>query len=133
MARPHKQTVDYFPHYCNHGKTIHILQRKFGNDGYSFWFRLLELLGKTEGHFYDYSNPAEWEFMLTETHVDEVTANNILSTLAELNAIDKELAEDKIIWCQHLVDNVSDVYKRRAISLPLKPFRDSKKTEKEAK
>ena len=45
MARPRKQTVDYFPHYCKCGRTIFILENRFGNDGYAFWFKLLEILG----------------------------------------------------------------------------------------
>ena len=49
MTRPKKQTVDYFPHSCNHKKTIYILEERYGNNGYSFWFKLLEMLGNTEG------------------------------------------------------------------------------------
>lgn len=45
MARPKKQTVDYFPHFVKGGRTIFILENKFGNDGYAFWFKLLEILG----------------------------------------------------------------------------------------
>jgi hypothetical protein len=52
MARPTKQTVDYFPHDCHHGQTIYILEKRFGNDGYAFWFNLLELLGSSEGALY---------------------------------------------------------------------------------
>lgn len=49
MARPKKQTVDYFPHFVKGGRTIFILENKFGNDGYAFWFKLLEILGESEG------------------------------------------------------------------------------------
>ncbi len=51
MARPKKQTVDYFPHFVKGGRTIFILENKFGNDGYAFWFKLLEILGESEGIF----------------------------------------------------------------------------------
>ena len=36
LARPTKQTVDYFPHFVDDGKTKFILQNLYGNDGYSF-------------------------------------------------------------------------------------------------
>ena len=36
MARPKKQTVDYFPHFVKGGRTIFILENKFGNDGYAY-------------------------------------------------------------------------------------------------
>lgn len=123
MSRPRKSTVDYFPHDTDAGssKTMFTLQSRFGNDGYAFWFKLLELLGRTEGHVYDYNNPADWQFMLAITLVNEDTANNILQTLVDLGAIDKNLAKKKVIWCQNFVDNVADAYKRRQVALPLRP------------
>ena len=48
MTRPRKQTVDWFPHYCRHGKTMAILEEKYGNNGFAFSFKLLEILGDTE-------------------------------------------------------------------------------------
>ena len=127
MGRPHKATVDYFPHFCNKGKTLFVLQTKFGNDGYAFWFKLLSLLGQSDGHYFDYNDPTDWEFLLAETDVNAPTALNILATLVELKAIDRDLAQRKIIWCQNFVNNVADVYKRRQTPLPEKPEADSLK------
>lgn len=121
MARPHKQTVDYFPHYCTKGKTLFILETKFGNDGYAFWFKVLELLATTEGHAFDYNTNANWQFLLAKTGVDEDKAKQILETLIEVSAIDRELAEQKIIWVQNFVDNIADVYVRRKAELPQRP------------
>lgn len=123
MGRPRKQTVDYFPHDADASdkKTLYILESKFGNDGYAFWFKLLELLAKSEGHFYDVRNPAAWEFLLAKTHVKEDIGQRILNTLAELDAIDKELWGQKIIWSQNLVDNVADAYRNRKAEIPTKP------------
>ena len=56
MARPKKQKVEYFPHFVMSGRTIFILENTYGNDGYAFWFKLLELLGDTEGHYYECEN-----------------------------------------------------------------------------
>ena len=69
MARPKKQTVDYFPHIANSGKTIFILENQFGNDGYAFWFKTLELLATTDGHVIDTGNPSEWEFLIAKTRM----------------------------------------------------------------
>ena len=124
MARPKKQTVDYFPHYCNSSKSLFILQSQHGNDGYSFWFKLLQILGKTEGHFFDYNNRDDWLFLITETHVPEEKAEQILETLASIGGIDKELWEKKIIWSQNFVDNVADVYTRRQAGVPVRPGGD---------
>uniref|UniRef100_A0A6M3KAJ4 Lin1244/Lin1753-like N-terminal domain-containing protein n=1 Tax=viral metagenome TaxID=1070528 RepID=A0A6M3KAJ4_9ZZZZ len=123
MTRPLKQTVDYFPHYADASErvTIFTLQSKYGNDGYAFWFKILELLAKSEGHYIDYSKASAWQFIVGRTGVNEEKATNILATLADLDAIDKEMAEKKIIWSQNFVDNISDAYKRRQVSLPVRP------------
>ena len=121
MARPVKEVIDYFPHMVNQGKTILILRDEFGNDGYAFWFCLLELLCKTDGQFYDYNNPAEWRLLLAQTHVKEETAIKILAVLSEVGAIDAELYQNKVIWVQKLVDNLDKVYDRRTGGKPLKP------------
>jgi hypothetical protein len=48
MAREQRTDVDYFPHECNHGRKMYIIEEKFGNDGYATWFKLLEQLGKSK-------------------------------------------------------------------------------------
>jgi len=121
MARPKKQTIDYFPHYVNGGKTKLILQNEFGNDGYAFWFKLLELLCRSESQVYDYNNSASWRFLLAETHVSEDIAVKILQLLADLSAIDSELHRAKIIWSQNLVENLELVYRRRLTGTPIRP------------
>lgn len=131
MARPTKETVDYYPHFVKGGRTIFILESKYGNDGYAFWFKLLEILGDAEGHYYDCSVPNNWAYLLAKTRCSEDTAKDIINTLLTLGKIDSELWESKqVIWCQHFVDNLSSVYKRRNIEAPIKPsFRSEKPQE----
>lgn len=124
MGRPRKQTVDYFPHFVStDSKTKFILEQSWGNDGYAFWFKLLELLGRSEGHFYDCSSTANEKYLLALMKIDQSTINELLNTLADLGNIDKELWEErKVIWCQSLVDNLQDVYSKRTVSAPTRPF-----------
>ena len=122
MARPKRQTVDYFPHFVKGGRTIFILEDRFGNDGYAFWFKVLEILGEAEGHFYDCSNGSNWAFLLAKTHLTEEEANNIISVLIDLGKIDAELwAAKRILWVDNFVKNLSEVYRTRHSDLPLKP------------
>lgn len=114
MARPKRQTVDYFPHFVKGGRTIFILEDRFGNDGYAFWFKVLEILGEAEGHFYDCSNGSNWAFLLAKTHLTEEEANNIISVLIDLGKIDAELwAAKRILWVDNFVKNLSEVYRTR--------------------
>lgn len=122
MARHLKETIDYFPHIIKNGKTMFILESKYGNNGYAFWFKLLELLGSSNNQIYDYNNPADWEFLLAKTKVDAKTAIDILETLANVGAIDKKLLEKKVIWSENFIKNIEDVYKRRKQEKPQKPI-----------
>jgi hypothetical protein len=121
MARPQKETVDYFPHYCNHKRTMFVLEERYGNDGYAFWFKLLEMLGNTKGHYLDLNDASEMEFLLAKTHLSEVSAVETLGLLAKLGAIDPEAWSHKAIWCQNFVDGVAPVYQSRHQPVPTKP------------
>jgi hypothetical protein len=117
MPRPKKATVDYFPHYCGHGKTMHILESKYGNDGYAMWFKLLEVLGGTENHFLDCNDKATWEYLLAKTLVSEEKATWILNMCAALGAINEKFWKLKVIWSENFIHNLDAVYKRREIDV----------------
>ena len=123
MSRIQKNVVSYFPHDANAsaGDTLTVLQSRFGNNGYAFWFKLLEKLASTEGHCLDCNCTTKWQLFVAKMGVDEITTVEMLNLLVEIQAIDKELWELKLIWCQNLVDNVSDVYKNRRRNIPQKP------------
>jgi hypothetical protein len=121
MARPKKKTVDYFPHSCDSGRTIFILEQQFGNDGYAFWFKLLELLGKSKGHYLDVRNQVDFEFLQAKTRLSEDITCRILDLLCRLDAIDAKLWQNRIIWCQNFVDNIAEVYLNRRVETPSKP------------
>ena len=48
MARKKKHCVDYFPHDTQQSKSVRIISRQYGNDGYAFYYKLRELLGMAE-------------------------------------------------------------------------------------
>jgi len=122
MTRPRKQTVDYFPHQCNHGETMFILEQRYGNDGYAFWFKLLEHLGKTEGHCLDCKKLTTLNYLAAKTLVTKEKAEEMLNLLAELEAIDTELwLESKIIWSDNFVSGLAFAYRNREVVIPDKP------------
>lgn len=128
MARPKRMTVDYYPHFVKCGRTVFILENRFGNDGYAFWFKVLEVLGETEGHFYDCSVSSNWEYLLAKTHVNAQRAEEIIQVLINLGKIDADLwAKNKVIWIERFVNNLSEVYRTRRTDLPEKPVFETKK------
>jgi len=125
MAKRISDTAKYFPHYsdASSGDTLTILQATFKNDGYAFWFRLLERLASADGHYLDMRNAAKWRTLAAKSYIDVEVADRIMAILLETEAIDVELwAEYKIIWCRNLVDNLADVYRNRRRELPQKPI-----------
>lgn len=122
MGRITKNTVDYFPHFVDNGKTKFILQNRFGNDGYAFWFKLLEMLCKADGHYIDCRNASQWEFLLAEMRLSPDITEKLLYLLVEIEQIDKTLWDSRVIWCQNLVNNLATIYQNRKRPLPQKPI-----------
>ena len=132
MARPAKVKVDYFPHVTHTGKSIAILETRWGNDGYAFWFKLLELLGDSEDFAYNCNQSADWEYLLAKTRVTDPVALAILNKLAEIGAIDADCWTRKIVWSDHFVRNLESVFEKRKRQAPQKPeFTEQKPDEKE--
>lgn len=123
MGRKPKKGVDYFSHDCDASTkpTLFTIQERFGNDGYAFWFKLLEFLGQRENLSFDCNVKSEWLFFVAKSKVSEATANDILDTLASIDAIDAELWKHRIVWSQNFLERVEDVYKKRGITPPTKP------------
>lgn len=114
MAREQRKDVDYFPHDCTHGRKMHIIETKYGNDGYATWFKLLEQLGKANNHYIDASDEMTLMFLTSVFKIDEEKTLSILNDLAKLGAIDKLLFDDyKVIFSQKFADSVQDAYRNR--------------------
>ena len=124
MGRTQKDTASYFPHdaSASTGDTLTVLQSRYGNDGYAFWFKLLERLTSVNGHYLDLRNPTKWQLFIAKMGVDEKTTVEIIDLLVEIQAIDEELWQSKLVWCQNLVNNLADVYKNRRREIPQKPI-----------
>ena len=121
MARPKKNIVDYFSHDCFQEKPLHIIDKMYGNDGYAFYFKLRELLGRTNNHAYDCTEFGAEEYLLVETGLSKDAYEKIMETLFDLGELDKELYENHgIIWWQSFVDLLEDVYSRRKNNIPNK-------------
>lgn len=124
MSRTQKDTVDYFPHDADAtgGDTLTALEGQFGNDGYAFWFKLLEKLCRSPGHYFDINDAKPWHSFLGRCRIDESKAVQMLELIVEMGALDRDLWQrHRVIWSQHLVDNLSEVYANRRRPVPVKP------------
>lgn len=127
MARPIKTSVDYFPHdaRASDSDTLTIIEGQFGIEGYAFWFKLLERVSCADNLVIDVRNPVKWELLMAKIKTTPEQGTAIINKLAELDAIDKELWDNnRVIWCQKLVDRVADAYRNRKHLIPSKPVID---------
>lgn len=113
MGRHQKNTVDYFPHIISQGKKMYFIENKYGNDGYATWYKILEKLGETEGHYLNLNQEEEVIYLASKCRVSEPQLLAIISDLARIGAFNKNLWEHKIIWCQKFIDEIQDAYNRR--------------------
>mgnify|MGYP000283006040 CR=1 FL=1 len=114
MARPKKKNVEYFPHYVSHGKKMSYLEKKFGNDGYCTWFKILEELGSAENHYLDLNDDIQIMFISDRCLISEEKLIEIIEVLVRLKEFDSELwNENKIIWCAKFIESINDAYIKR--------------------
>lgn len=118
MARPRKCTVDYFPHVTTHGKTMFVLEQRFGNDGYAVFFKVLETLGNADGHYINCNDLNAWVFLAAYCRVDVSLLREILELCAELGAINREFWADNFIYSENFVDGIKDAYRQRKVAIP---------------
>ena len=126
MARKKKNHVDYFPHDTHQSKAVRTISKTYGNDGYAFYYKLRELLGRTENYNYDLSKSIDWLDFIGEMDVEEQRAQELIEFLLTIGELDKELWEQESrLWSNSLIEDISDVYDKRVAEIPDKySFRD---------
>jgi hypothetical protein len=118
-------TVEYFPHFANASSkmTITFLEKKYSYQGYAVWFKLLECLASTEGHYLKLNTNLHLQYVTSKLGVTYDILISMLQDLAEIDAIDRILWEkEKGIWSDNFVSNLSTVYANRHRQLPSKPI-----------
>lgn len=98
------------------------IRNKYGNDGYTVWFMLLEELGKADYHYLDLSDDLQRMYLSSEFKVTEDILISIIETLIKLGEFNRELWEEgRILFNQQFVTSVEDAYRKRTsvcITLP---------------
>lgn len=113
MARPQRNTVDYYPHIVGDGKKMFFIEKKYGNDGYATWHKILEKLCATDNHFLNLNKEEEVMYLAAKCNVSEDRLLEIITDLVKMGAFDKDLWKSKIIWAQSFIDSIDDAYKKR--------------------
>lgn len=114
MARPERNSVDYFPFFCEEGNKMFYLEETYGNDGFATFVKLLRELAKTEYHYLNLSKPSTMMYLSAKCKVSKEVLESIIKDLVDLGKFNGDLwKENKVVWCQDFIDSVQDAYKKR--------------------
>jgi len=117
-GRP-KKCPPFFPHFANASRdsnTIEVLENEngvdgkpLGNNGYAFWFKLLEMLRVSEGMYIDCRIPANWKRVQSRTRLSEEDVTICINVLCTMGAINADYWNDyNVIWCDKFLEHLQD-------------------------
>lgn len=106
MARPKKDSFDYFPHDTDAAsdEKIEAMRALYGNDGYAFYFILLERIYKKNGVL-DVKNPAIMAALQRNITSDSELFQKMLDTAFEINLFDKGSFDEKGILSSKAIES----------------------------
>jgi len=114
MGRPQRHDVDYFPFYVKDGKTLFVLESKYGCTGTGFFTNVMKFLSRTPDHHFCISDPGDRMWFFSKTYCDEESGLDMLNLMAQTKKIDPGLWHHKqVIVSQDHLDSITDAYKRR--------------------
>lgn len=115
MARPERHDVDYFPFFAKRGKTLNILQNKYGLEGIGFFTNLLRFLALTPDHYCCIKEEDDkFNFFAEIGMEDEKKGMAMIELMIKTGKLDKELWDNyKVIACDAFLKSINDAYKRR--------------------
>lgn len=114
MARPQKNSCDYFTHdngMRNHRK-IKSIRNKFGIQGYAIWCMLLEYLTASDGNEFEYSE-IEIELLSGDFGVSVTEIRDVIDYCIRLELL---FNKDGFIYSESLNERLAPVYKKRGVA-----------------
>lgn len=97
MARPLKEGMDYFPHDtdASNDEKIEALRALHGNDGYAFYFILLERIYRTPNAELDISKPAVRAALIAKIGVSPDKFEEMLQTAFDVDCLSRSAYEER--------------------------------------
>lgn len=99
MPRPKKNGMDYFPHDTDARNDLKLrkLRAVYGNDGYAFYFIMLENIYKTREYELDVSDAETRLILAEETRISEEKFSDMLNKCLDLELFSRELYDSNQI------------------------------------
>jgi len=105
--------IDYFPFFVKEGKTLNILQHKYGLEGVGFFTNLLIFLFHAPNHIYSIKEEINRLNFMAEIGIEESKGIAMIELMVMTGKLDKKLwEENKTIKCQDFIDSLEYIYKK---------------------
>ena len=114
MARPERRDVDYFPFFAKRGRTLNILQSKFGLEGIGFFTNLMRFLALTPDHHYCIKDDIDRMNFFAEIGVQDERGIEMIELMIKTEKLDGELWEKhRVIVSEAFLASLKEAYKKR--------------------
>lgn len=116
MARPLKDGLDYFPHDTDaaNDEKVEALRAIYGNDGYAFYFILLERIYRASNFELDISDAETIQILARKTAVTIEKFNQMLSTALKRGCFDQQTYDERrVLTSNGIKKRASVVVKKR--------------------
>lgn len=114
MARPERRDADYFPFYVKDGKTLFILESKYGLQGIGFFTNLMRFLTRQTDHHICIADESDRLYFFAQLHCPEDIGMDMLGMMVKTGKIDPQLWEEKrVIVSEDLLKSLVGAYTNR--------------------
>lgn len=120
MGRKVKKTTSHFLHENDHSgnKELYLLQKRFGNDGYAFYFKMLELISKTEGFVIDITSEYSIVSIADYMNLSKERFVEILLYAAEIGLIEQFMFKNKKKICSVIfIKQLKQIFRRNKLEI----------------
>lgn len=115
MARPERHNADYFPFYAKDGKTLFVLESKYGCKGTGFFTNVMRFLTLENDHHFCIADENDKLYFFARCHCDVESGMDMLDLMAKCRKIDGSLwVSAGVIVSYDLLESLKDAYRRRA-------------------
>lgn len=116
MARPKKEGMDYFPHDTDavNDEKVEALRMLYGNDGYAFYFILLERIYRSKNAELDVSDAETLQILSRKVGIQKDLFDRILETCLKRDCFDSAAYEERgVLTSNGIKKRVAPVIEKR--------------------
>jgi len=144
MARPIKQGMNYFPHDTDaaNDEKVEALRALYGNDGYCFFFILLERIYRSSSFELDVSTPEAVHILAKKVGVSDAKFSNMLQLALKHGLFDSNIYHERLVLTSNGIKRRANVvlqkrksmqesYQSRTVSPPISDAETTPETQQE--